>query len=192
MKNMTDKEFIRVFQDINGHLPTRGLKPNHMQLDNEASPEFQVLLKDKCINYQLAPPFMHRRNSEERDICTFNNNFIAGLCTTDPDFPMQNWDRLLEQAEITLNLLRPSRLKPRLSAYVQLNGEFYFNPTPMAPPGTRTLVNDKPHNRGTWAPHEHEVWYVRPAILHYRYLTSYIPKMDKERISDTTDFPLQH
>ena len=58
----------------------------------------------------------------------------------------------------------------------------------MAPPGTRTLVHDKTHNRGTWGLHGHEGWYVRPAMLHYRCLASYIPKMAKERVSDTTDF----
>ena len=47
---------------------------------------------------------------------------------------MQNWYRLLEQAEITINLLRPSRLNPKLSAYVQLNGTFYYNITPMPTP----------------------------------------------------------
>ena len=69
-----------------------------MQLDNEASPAFQSLLKDKCINYQMAPPGMHRRNAVERAISTFKDHFIAGLCATGPDFPMQNWDRLLKQA----------------------------------------------------------------------------------------------
>ena len=98
MKNRTDKEFICVFQDLHGHLNTRGLKPNYMRLDNEASPTFQTLLKDKCIDYQLEPPGMHRRIAEERAIRTFKYHFITGLYVMDPDFPMQNWDRLLDQA----------------------------------------------------------------------------------------------
>ena len=62
----------------------------------------------------------------------------------------------------------------------------------MSPPGTITLVQKKPHNRGTWAPHRQEGWYVRPAMLHYRYLPSYIPKTALERVSDTTEiFPVQ-
>ena len=120
-----------------------------MRLDNEAFPVFQSLVMDKCIDYQLAPPGIHRRNAAERVISTFKDQFVSGICATGPDFPMQNWDRLLEQAEITLNLLRPSGLNPILSAYAQLNGEFYFNHTPMAPLVTRTLVHEKPHNRGT-------------------------------------------
>ena len=160
-----------------------------MQLYNEASPAFQSLLKDKCIGYQLDPPGMHRCNAAERAIITLNDHFIAGIYATDPDFRMQNWDRLLEQAEITLNLLRPSRLNPRLPAYAQLNGEFDFNCTPMANTGTITLVHDKPHNRGTWPPNGHAGWYISPVMLHYRCLTSYIPNTEEERVCDTTEFP---
>ena len=65
---------------------------------------------------------------------------------------MQNWGILLEQSEIIINLLRPSRLNPKLSSYAQLNGAFYYNHTPMTPLGTKTLLHEKPHNRGTFAP----------------------------------------
>ena len=179
MNKRTDKEFICVFQYIHGHLTTRVLKPNYIQLDNEASPAFQALLKYKCIDYQLAPPVMHRLNAAERSISTFKDHFIAGLCATDPEFPMKNWDRLFEQAEIALNILRLSRLNPILSAYAQLNGELYFNLAPISRPGTITLLHDKPHNRDTWSPHGLKGWYVRPAMLHYRCITSYIPKTEK-------------
>ena len=47
---------------------------------------------------------------------------------------MQNWDRLLEQADIILNLLRPLRLSTKLSMYAQLNGTFEYNRTFMPPP----------------------------------------------------------
>ena len=58
----------------------------------------------------------------------------------------------------------------------------------MVPPGTITLVHDKPHNIVTWALHGHEGWYVRPAMIYYRCLTSYIPNTETEIVSDTTDF----
>ena len=75
-----------------------------------------------------------------------------------------------------------------MSAYSQLNEEFHFNQTLMDPPGIRTLVHDKPHNKFTWSPHVNKSWYVRPGMLHYRCLTFYIPKTDKERVTDTTKF----
>jgi hypothetical protein len=68
------------------------------------------------IAYQLVPPHFHRRNATERAIGTFKENFLAGLSSVDPAFPLHLWDRLLPQAEITLNLLRTSRLHPQLSA----------------------------------------------------------------------------
>ena len=98
MKNSTDKEFIRFFQDMHGHQTAMILKPDYIQLDNEAYSEFQALLKENCIDYQLAPTGIQRGNAEERAIITFNDNFIEGLYVTEPDSPMQNWDRLLEQA----------------------------------------------------------------------------------------------
>ena len=153
MNSRSDSEFIWAFTDIHEHLLTRGINPTYMRLDNEASPAFQGELKVNNIDFKLSPPGMHCRNAAEWAISTFKDNFIARLLSTYPDFYMQNWDRLVEQAETTLNLLRPSILNPKLPAYSQLNGTFYYNRTPVAPPGTRTLVHDKPHNRVTWAPH---------------------------------------
>ena len=95
----------------------------------------------------------------------------------------------MEKSEITLKLLLSSTSNPILLAYTQLNSEFDFNRTPMAPPGTITLVHYKPHNRGAMYPHGHEGWYVRPSIIHYRCLISYIPKTSKGIVSHTTEFP---
>ena len=167
MKNRMDKEFIRVFQDLHGHLITSCLNPNYIILDNGASPAFQDIRKEKCIDYQLDPPGIHIINAEERVISTSKDQFIAGIYAIDPWFPMNTWDRLLEQAKIALNLPCPSILNPRLSAYAQLNGELYFKPTPMAPGGKIILVHYRTHNRGKWALHRHKAWYVIPDILYY-------------------------
>jgi uncharacterized protein YgfB (UPF0149 family) len=69
-------------------------------------------LKDKNITFELVPPDQHRRNAAERAVRTFKNHFLAGLATCDPQFPLREWDRLLPQAELTLNLLRNARLNP--------------------------------------------------------------------------------
>ena len=55
----------------------------------------------------------------------------------DPDFPLHQWDQLIEQAVITLNLLRPARINPSLSAYAYLFGNFNYAATPIAPPGMK-------------------------------------------------------
>ena len=130
------------------------------------------------------PPHIHQHNSTERAIQTFKNHFIAGLASTDPNFPLSNWCRLLPQAELTLNLLRPSRLNPKLFAYAQLEGAFDFNCTPLAPPGTRVIVNEKPTQRRTWAPHGVDGWYIGPAMDHYQCYRVWIPSTHAERIAD--------
>jgi hypothetical protein len=108
MKRRTDAEMLRAYGVIYDVLVSRGMRPKLQRLDNEASAALKQFIQDYDVDYQLVPPYMHRRNAAERAIRTFKNHLIAGLCTTDPQFPMRLWDRLLEQAQITLNLLRTS------------------------------------------------------------------------------------
>jgi hypothetical protein len=61
------------------------------------------------------PPKEHRANAAERAIRTFKNHFISTLCTVDSHFPMAEWDCLLPQTILTLNLLRSSRKHPCIS-----------------------------------------------------------------------------
>ena len=129
----------------------------------------QQHLSSVHVNFRLAPPHIHRLNAAERAIRTFKNHFITGLCSTNPNFPLKLWDRLLTQALIMLNLLRGSRINPQLSAWAQVHGAFDYNSTPLAPPGTRVLVHEKLSVRGTWAPHAVEGWYLGPALRHYRF-----------------------
>ena len=56
----------------------------------------------------------------------FKNHFKADLASLDPDFPLSEWDRLISQDEIKLNLFTP--------------------------PCTSILANSKPDVRASWAP----------------------------------------
>jgi hypothetical protein len=140
------------------------------------------------LDYQLVPPHVHRRNAAERAIQTFKNHLLAFLATCDPDFPVSEWDRLLFQAELTLNLLRSSRVNPKLSSYAYLFGNFDFNKTPLAPPGTRVAVHLKPDQRASWAYHTEEGWYIGPSMEHYHCVKCYIPTTSRERNVDTLQF----
>jgi hypothetical protein len=110
-------------------------------------------LTKQGIYYQLVPPHIHWRNNAERAIQTFKNHFIAGLCSVDSKFPLKLWDKLLPQSTLTLNLWNNSRIDPRMSAYAQLDGNFDFNRTPLAPPGTRVIAHEKPDQWASWDPH---------------------------------------
>ena len=103
---------MHVFQSVLQYLHAQGLRPRLHTLDNEASAILCDYLRSEDVEYQLVPPHIHQRNAFERAIRTFKNHFIAGLPSTDPNFPLSNWCRLLPQAELTLDLFRASRLNP--------------------------------------------------------------------------------
>jgi hypothetical protein len=190
MKNRTGPEILAAYRRAFDLFSSRGLRPQLQRLDNEASAALQQFMTDSKVDFQLVPPHLHRRNAAERAIHTFKNHFIAGLCSTDKDFPLHLWDRLLPQAIMTLNLLRGSRINPRLSSWAQVHGAFDFNRTPLAPPGVKVLVHEKPSVRKTWAPHAVDRWYIGPAMHHYRCHQVWIHGTTSERIADTlTWFP---
>jgi hypothetical protein len=89
-----------------------------------------------------------------------------------------------------LNLMRGSRINPKLSAWAQVHGTFELNRTPIGPPGCRVLAHDKPVNRTKWSPHGLDAWYVGPALDSYRCYNIWVWETRAERICDTvTWFP---
>ena len=101
---------------------------------------------------------------------------------------MSEWDRLLPQAELTLNLLCLWRVNPRLSSYAYLFGHFDFNKTPLAPAGTKVLVHEKPKQQNSWDYHGIEGWYLGPSLDHYRCVRCYLPSTGGVRDVDTVQF----
>jgi hypothetical protein len=187
MKNRGDKDMVRAFELLIQYLIIRGLQPSLQHLDNEASLALRNYLTKQGIDYQIAPPHIHRRKNAEREIQTFKNYFISGLCSVDPNFPLKLWDKLLPQATITLNLLSKSRINPRMSAYAQLNVHFDFNRIALAPTVTRVIAHDKLDPRTSWDPHGVDGYYLGPALDHYRCYQVHITKKGT-RIIDTVDF----
>ena len=59
--------------------------------------------------------------------------------------------------------------------------ECEYNCTPLAPPGKRVVINNRPNNIVSWAPHGEEVCYILLAMEHYIYHKSYIPKTIVEK-----------
>ena len=188
LKDRTAGEIARGHQVVYTYLKDRGLSPKFEVLDNECSAELVAVMRKNKIKFQLVPPHLHRANAAERAIRTWKNHFITILCGLDPQFPLQLWDRLIDQTNLTLNLLRPSRLNPKMAAEAMLNGPFDFNRTPIAPLGTKVLVHEKPTVRGTWSPHAIDGWYVGPARQHYRCYKIYVPSTKGIRHSETVEF----
>jgi hypothetical protein len=192
LRNRKGPAILAAYKSATAILRRAGLHPKLQRLDNEASEALKTYMTDSAIDFQLAPPQIHRRNAAERAIRTFKNHFVAGLCSTDTGFPLNLWDTLVPQALLTLNLMRSSRINPRLSAHAQIYGAFDYNRTPLAPPGCKVLVHEKPSVRGTWAPHAVDGWYLGPALAHYRCYTVWVWDTASTRVSDTVEWFPQH
>eukprot|EP00804_Cyclotella_cryptica_P023697 CCRYP_019320-RA/>CCRYP_019320-RA protein AED:0.37 eAED:0.35 QI:0/0/0/1/1/1/6/0/1607 len=133
--NLRDETILKAFDEVFQELKTRGLKPTFNVTDNQAAQSIKTYLTKEKTKWQFVEPNNHRVNAAERAIQTYKNHFISGLCTTDKDWPLQLWDTLTQQALITLNLLRTSRIDPTKSAYHQVHGHRYdWNAHPLSPP----------------------------------------------------------
>jgi hypothetical protein len=113
-------------------------------MDNQANTVIKKYLTLKKCENMLVEPHNHRVNAAERAIQTFKAHFISTLATTDSDFPLQLWDRLTPQVVSTLNMLRPSRIDPTISAYEAVHGPYDWNCFPLAPPGCKAVIYEAP------------------------------------------------
>ena len=106
----------------------------------------------------------------------------VGLASVDPDFPLKEWDWLIPQANLTLDLLQAARSNPNLSALAYIEEGFDYNKTPIVPPGTRVLAHEAADQRFTWSPNGEEGWSIDTAPEHYRCIKCYFPTTRAEKI----------
>jgi hypothetical protein len=191
MKLRSASEWVKAYDHIHRELTAKGFKPKLQTLDNKASADLKNFFTTNDVEYQLVLPHWHSRNAIERAIQTFKEHFVTGLSLVDPDFPLHLLDRLLPQAEITLNLLRTSRLHPQLSAAAHFNGLIDYNKTSFAPPGCNIIMHDKTAKRCTWATHSQHGYSLGPAMHHCRCQKVYISATASERIVYTQVFSPQ-
>ena len=80
----------------------------------------------------------------ERVIQTFKNHYKAALADIDLNYLLAKWNQLILQANITLNILRNTRMNLKLSAYSYIFEQFDFMPTLLAPLGTKVIAHTNP------------------------------------------------
>ena len=130
------------------------------------------LVQETC-RLELVQPYCHRRNVAEVAIKNFKAHFISILAGVDDNFPIRQWDKLLPQAELTINLLRQANANPKLSAYSYLFRNFDYNRLPLAPLGCAVQVHVPPERQTSWGFRARKGWYIGCAWDHYR-LHSYV------------------
>ena len=67
-------------------------------------------------------------------------------------------------------------------------GTFDYSSTPLAPPGTKVIIHQKPQVRASWDLHGLMGFYIGPALNHYRCYTCHVPKTRSERTADTVTY----
>ncbi|OEU17012.1 hypothetical protein FRACYDRAFT_239613 [Fragilariopsis cylindrus CCMP1102] len=167
-KSRNKDHLLAGFIEMHDTLKKAGINPVLHRIDNEFSKELIEEIESRGLKYQIAPRGNHRTIPAERAIQTVKNHFVSTLYGCDPSFPKSQWDRLLQVAVLTLNMLRPSRINPAKSAYNELWGNFDFNKTPLAPPGCLIVAHERPQDRKTWANHGVKGYFIGPAKHHYR------------------------
>eukprot|EP00804_Cyclotella_cryptica_P027018 CCRYP_013666-RA/>CCRYP_013666-RA protein AED:0.36 eAED:0.36 QI:0/-1/0/1/-1/1/1/0/319 len=151
LRNLQDESNMTAFDNIFQDLKSKGYKPTFNVTDNQATTPIKAYLDTEDCKWQFVEPNNHRVNAAERAIQTFKNHFVSGLCSTDSNWPLQLWDTMTEQALITLNLLRTSRIDPSKSTYHQLQGHRYnWNAYTLALPGTKAIIYKSPTTQTSW------------------------------------------
>jgi hypothetical protein len=106
IKSRNASDLVNGFDTCYKALTKNGFRAKKIRLDNEISKDFIQYLNKENLTYQLASPGDHRVNPAERAIQTYKNHFIAMLSGTDPSYPTNCLDLLLEILSATL----PSKL----------------------------------------------------------------------------------
>ena len=90
---------------------------------------------------------------------------------------------------MTLNVLRHSRVNPKISSCAYLFGNFDFNNTPLAPLlRTKVVVHLKSDTRASFSYHGQDAWCIGPSMEHYRYVNFYSPETKSTCDADTVEF----
>ena len=124
---------------------TNVIAPNWHIMDNEAPEDLKNAIRANGCRVELTPADMHRRNAAERAIQTLKKHFISVLAGVADDFPISEWDQLIPQTVITLNLLRPANVAPNVSACAYHHEQFDYNRMPLAPMGCAVQFHIKPN-----------------------------------------------
>ncbi len=118
----------------------------------------------------------------------FKGHFISVLAGVADGFPINQWDELLPQTILTLNLLRQGNVAPNISAYAYHHGSFDYTRMPIAPMGCAVQFHIKPGRRKMFGEHSSDGFYLKTSDEHYRTHVVFCKKTRAKRLADTVFF----
>ncbi len=140
----------------------------------------------------LVEPHNHCINAAKRAIQTFKDHFVSALATTDNKFPLQLWDQLAPQVEITLNMLCPLQIDPTMLGYVAIHRPYNWNRFLLAPPVCKAVIYESPKAHTSWGSCITNAWYLGLSLDHYRFNHYFVPKTWAYCISRSANLFPQH
>jgi hypothetical protein len=146
LRSRSKEEMIRAYEKIINRMKAAGLGIRKHTLDNEALDAFKQYICQQQIQFELVPPGNHSCNKAEHAIQTFKVHFISILAGVDDKFPLSLWCHLLERTELTLNLLRQSKVTPKISVFAHVHSPHNYMKKPFAPLGCAIQAHVKPED----------------------------------------------
>ena len=147
----------------------KGFKHKWNIIDNVVSKAVQVYVEVKNIGIQLVELYNHQVNSEDREIHAYKNHLISELSSCYDNFPTILWSKLIRQFQDLLNMLRRSRVHPKVSSYYVWKGPSDFNRILFSSSGTKATIFNPPETRSSWGPRALDAWYISQSYNHYRW-----------------------
>ncbi len=176
MHNRSKEEMSQAYKKIINRMRMAGLGIKKHTLDNEESDAFKQYIGKQQIQFELVPPGNHRRNQAERAIQTCKAHFIAILVGLHDKFPLSLRCNLLEPMKLTLNLLRQSKVAPKISAFAHVHGHHDYMKKPVAPLGCAIEAHIKPEDHWTWDTRSDAGFSLGTSMQHHHCFCVYITK----------------
>ena len=110
---------------------------------------------------------------------------LSGLPAT---FPLFMWDKLLEQLDMQVNLLRFSNVAPNVCAWTVLRGTHDFNRHPLAPLGIEMHMLEPADKRKSWGVKSKKGHYLGTSLEHYRYFFGWFADTGANQGSESVVF----
>ena len=140
MTSRETKDMLQALESICDKLEEQGHQPTLNVLDNECSRAVKISLRKKDEDIKIVEAHNHAVLIAKPAVKFAKYHTIAHLATIDSNCQIQLWCKFIPQIEITLNILRTSRVDPKKSVYEALNGRtFSWNIMPLTPVGLRAL-----------------------------------------------------
>ena len=121
----------------------------------------------KTLTFNYTTPGRHCAPAEKA-VQTYKSCFKSMTDSLLSYFPMSYWCRLLEQYDLSVIIVCPHRLNPKLSAWATIEGEFHSQSTPIVPPGSHMPIQVKPESRRLFGLNAKKAWYTGPYVNHYQ------------------------